>query len=295
MNTGIAALVIATQCPQLAPADVRLLGEGCDSVAFEVNGEWVFRFPKGEETAAQFAIEARLLPQIAPRLPLPVPVFLFSGEPSTLFPRAFCGYRKLPGDPAIRLPSSDVPFESLAAPIAHFLTALHAVPVEAAIEAGVPRQPLRETVEELRDDALADLCRVREADAAAPVEAWRAFLDAAPDGGRARGAVLLHNDFAAEHLLFDSASGTITGVIDWSDVAIGDPAFDFGGLFHWGGDAFARAVAAACEPPLDEDALILGRYLGACRGAMDVAFGLEHARTEYVTAGLRALGLCAGR
>jgi aminoglycoside phosphotransferase (APT) family kinase protein len=293
MHTRVAAGVIATQFPQLAPADVRPLGEGCDSVAFEVNGEWVFRFPKSEETAAQFAVEARLLSRIAPRLPLPVPVFLFSGEPSAVFPRAFCGYRKLPGEPAIRLPPADVPFGSLAIPIARFLIALHAVPIEIAIEAGVPRQPLREAVEELRDEALADLSRVGEADAAAPVEVWRAFLDAAPDGGRARGAVLLHNDFAAEHLLFDSASRAITGVIDWSDVAIGDPAFDFAGLFHWGGAAFARAVAAAYEPPLDEDALILARYLGACRGAMDVAFGLEHSRTEYVTAGLRALDLCA--
>src|SRR5690606_28759782 len=147
------------------------------------------------------------------------------------------------------------------APIAHFLAALHAVPIEAAIEAGVPRQPLRETVEDLRDDALADLPRVREADTAAPGEGWRAILEAVPEPCDERAAVIVHNDFAAEHLLFDSPSRTITGVIDWSDVAIGDPAFDFAGLFHWGGDAFARAVAAVHEPPLHEDALVLARYL----------------------------------
>ena len=295
MVADVVASAIEKQFPELAPADVRPLGEGCDSVAFEVNGEWVFRFPKSEETAAQFAVEARLLPRIAPRLPLPVPVFLFEGKPSAEFPRVFCGYRKLPGDPVIRLPPSEVPFGSLAAPIAHFLTALHAVPIETTIEAGVPRQPLGETLEELRADALADLPRMRKVDATAPIEAWRTFLEAAPDPGQERRAVLLHNDFAAEHLLVDDASGTITGVIDWSDVAVGDPAFDFAGLFHWGGDAFARRVAAVYEPPLRDDTLILARYLGACRGAMDVAFGLEHSRTEYITAGLRALSLCARR
>ena len=260
-----------------------------------MNGEWVFRFPKSDDTAAQFAIEAGLLPRIAPRLPLPVPLFRFIGVPSAEFPRTFCGYRKLPGEPAIRLPPGEVPFEAFAGPIARFLSALHAVPIEHAISAGVPRQSLPETLDELRTDALADLPRVREVSPAAPIEDWQAFLEAAPDAGGERGPVLLHNDFAAEHLLFDSAAGTITGVIDWSDVAIGDPAFDLAGLFHWGGEAFARAVATAYEPPFDDHRLTLARYLGACRGAMDVAFGLEHSRQEYVTAGLRALSLCAGR
>jgi hypothetical protein len=41
---------------------------------------------------------------------------------------------------------------------------------------------------------------------------------------------------------------------------------------------------------LTEDTLPIARYLSACRGAMDVAFGLDRGRPEYVTAGLRALG-----
>lgn len=294
MDPITAATVIEMQFPAMVPAHVVRLGEGCDSVAFQVNDDWVFRFPKSDDTAAQFAIEAGLLPRIAPRLPLPVPLFRFNGAPSAEFPRVFCGYRKLPGEPAIRLPG-EVPFEAFARPIACFLTALHAVPIEHAVSAGVPRQSLLETIEELRAEALADLPRVREVDVAAPVEAWRAFLETPPDASRERRAVLLHNDFAAEHLLLDNASATITGVIDWSDVAIGDPAFDLAGLFHWGGEAFARAVATAYQPPLDDSRLVLARYLGACRGAMDVAFGLEHSRHEYVTAGLSALALCAVR
>jgi hypothetical protein len=35
----------------------------------------------------------------------------------------------------------------------------------------------------------------------------------------------------------------------------------------------------------------VARYMSACRGAMDVAFGVEMQRPEYVRAGLRALHL----
>ena len=285
--------VIERQFPELSPARVRTLGEGCDSVAFEVNGEWVFRFPKNDETAAQYAVEARLLPLIAPRLPLAVPLFEFQGIPSPECPRTFCGYRKLAGEPAIRLPAGDRPSESLAGPIARFLSALHSVPIQDASDAGVPRQSLAATVDELRTEALSDLERVRDVDVAAPIDSWLGFLEAAPaPAAEAPAAVLLHNDLAAEHLLVDPATGRITGVIDWSDVAIGDPVFDFSGLFHWGGETFVRGIVARYEGPLGQQRLELARYLGACRGAMDVAFGLEYARPEYIAAGLRALHLC---
>ena len=84
-------------------------------------------------------------------------------------------------------------------------------------------------------------------------------------------------------------------MIDWSDAAISRPEVDFAGLFHWGGETLVRAVLEAYEPvhgSLGDDALRLARYLGACRGAMDVAFGIEMQKPEYVAAGLRGLRLC---
>ena len=60
---------------------------------------------------------------------------------------------------------------------------------------------------------------------------------------------LLHGDFAAEHVLL-AQDGTPTGVIDWSDAILGDPALDLAGLLHWGG---APLLAVACETygPID--------------------------------------------
>src|SRR5438445_7637024 len=54
--------------------------------------------------------------------------------------------------------------------------------------------------------------------------------------------VIVHRDLAAEHVLCDPVRRTLTGIIDWSDIAISDASIDFAGVFHWGGEAFIDAV-----------------------------------------------------
>lgn len=44
--------------------------------------------------------------------------------------------------------------------------------------------------------------------------------------------VLCHNDLGGEHVLVDPATLAITGVIDWADAAVGDPAADVGRLLR---------------------------------------------------------------
>lgn len=288
MDIALASELIDSQCPELAPSRVIFLGEGCDSTAFTVNGQWVFRFPKNEEVERQIDIESRILPRLAERLPVAVPTFRFQAAASPRFPRCFVGYPKLPGEPAIRLPPGAVQLDVVIEPLARALSALHAFPLDAARSAGVPEQPLEVVLTEVRTDALDDLPRVREIAPDAPIERWHAFIEAGVEAVN-RPGVLVHNDFAAEHVLVDPHSHAITGIIDWSDIAISDPVVDFAGLFHWGGEPLVRRVLETYTGSLDDDALRVARYLAACRGAMDVAFGLDRGRPEYVAAGLEAL------
>lgn len=44
-----------------------------DSRAYVVDGEWLDREPRRAEVAPRLLIETRLLPWLAPQLPLPVP------------------------------------------------------------------------------------------------------------------------------------------------------------------------------------------------------------------------------
>jgi aminoglycoside phosphotransferase (APT) family kinase protein len=288
-----AAEVIRAQFPAVRAEEVGWLGEGYDSTAFEVDREWVFRFPKRGDVERQLLVELMVLPILAAQSPLPVPEFRFSGVPSQLFPRHFGGYRKIPGVPAIRIDPGAVPFDRLAPVLAAFLSWLHSFPRTQAARLGVPQHPVASTIEEARAEALADFEHVARVAGDRPLRDWLEFLTDAP-GARIGSDVrtsLLHGDFAAEHVLYDVASGSITGVIDWSEVAIGDPSLDLAGLFHWGGDALLDAVLSTYRGPVDRDTLHRARYLAACRGVGDVVFGLETARQEYVDAGIRALTL----
>ena len=287
--------LIGEQFPDLAPVHATYLGEGYDSIAFDVNGSWVFRFPKRTDVEQQLLIEQRVLPVLGKHVPLPIPSPRLLGRPTADFPRHFAAYPKLPGRPGIRIEPTRFPFEALAGVLGTFLSALHAFPVAEAERLGIQDQRLDLVIEECRTEALDDFPLVRGVAPDAPLDAWRAWLSAGPDDAPAprRPAALVHNDLAAEHVLCDPESGMPTGVIDWSDMALGDPVVDFAGLFHWGGDRFAKAVLAHYDGHVDEQGMARARFMAACRGVGDVKFGLDLNRPEYIVAGIRALELCA--
>jgi len=290
----IAATIVGAQFPELAPARAIYLNEGCDSCAFVINNAWVFRFPKRAEIDQQLLIETRMLSVLEERSPLPVPAFRFHGRPSSAFPLHFVGYARLPGVPGIRLDPERVPFDAVAVTLGRFLTWLHAVPLDVPERLGVPRYPLELLLDEIGPEALDNFEFVASVAPDAPLDEWRAFLIARPGtGSMPRSASsLLHNDFAAEHLLLDPVSYDVTGAVDWSDMAIGHPVADLAGMFHWGGEHFMNTVLQSYAGPVDDTFIAWARYLAACRGAGDVAFGVLHNRREYVSAGLRALALC---
>ena len=294
-DATLAARIIEAQFPQCAPARVTYLGEGYDSTAFDVNGVWVFRFPKRAEVERQLVIEMRMLPVLAGRAPLPIPAFSLRGEPSPDFPRHFGGYRRLAGVPGIEMDPARVPFSVLAPMLGRFLSWLHAFPAGEAARLGVERQPIEPLVEEIRAEALEDFELLNAVAPDAPLETWHTYLKSGVAEARSPlTPALVHNDLAAEHILVGEAAQTVTGVIDWSDMAVGDPALDIAGMFHWGGQAFGDAVLSAYEGAIDDRLASRARFMAACRGVGDVKFGLETDRREYIACGLRALRLCAG-
>jgi aminoglycoside phosphotransferase (APT) family kinase protein len=291
-DTSEVAEILRQQFPDLSVISVEYLGEGYDSTAFDVNGEWVFRFPKRDDVERQLLRELRAMPVLAQQSPLPVPAFSFHGQPSPGFPRHFGGYAKLPGAPAIGRA-----LEPTWAPLlARFLSWLHGFPIDDAVRLGMERRR-GSPVDEVRREALDDFEHLGLVAPEAPLPEWYAYLAAGPrtSGPASVAPVLVHGDFAAEHVLAETTGRLLTGVIDWSEIGVGDVAVDLAGLFHWGGRPFVDAVLSTYDGPVDEDTLARAAYLGACRGVGDVTFGLETGRSEYVQSGVRALSLCIDR
>jgi aminoglycoside phosphotransferase (APT) family kinase protein len=262
------------------------LGRGGDHVAYLVDDRLVVRFRvdgDAADAAASVTREARVLAVAGELSPLPVPRVEF------VEPGAGClAYELLPGVPLLGV-AAGVRAEHAAAAAAErlgrFLRALHAVPrerVASLVEADDP--PMADWLAEAAE-------HYAEVHAAIPDRHRRtveAFLEAAPPDAASE-LVFSHNDLGIEHVLVDARSLEVTGVIDWSDAALVDPARDFGLVLRdLGPDALDIALAAyrpGGDAGLRERA---GFYAGAAL-LEDLAFGLETGRREYVEKSLTAL------
>jgi len=271
--------------PTLARAPLTLLGSGTDHLAFAV-GDHIIRVPRTPDAAHRGLAERRLTAQLAARLPLPVPVVDLVGAAAPGLPHGFAGHPRVPGSPALGRPLPPARRRPLAAALGGFLRRLHATPRALARAAGVPPDddPGRD---EWAAQALADLRSARDDRhiSAAAARAIERLLERRPVAPGRR--CLVHGDFAAEHVLL-AADGAASGVIDWSDAMLGDPALDLAGLVHWGGPAML-AEALPAYGPCPAATRARARWFATCRALADLTFGRETARPEYLRAGLDAL------
>jgi aminoglycoside phosphotransferase (APT) family kinase protein len=250
------------------------IGQGWDSAAFEVNGEWIFRFPSGPENEAGLRKEADLLPELAPALPVSIPKLEIVVRNDDFF----VGHRKLDGR-ALR-----VGLPAVAEQLGGFLSELHTFSVVRAAQLSVPVFDLE------RQRHLAQRCEqlvfplLDAGERAAARAMFEDFFAVASNLDYE--TVLIHADLGPDHIL--SRDDRVTGVIDWSDARVGDPALDFAWLLHGLDRGFAEhllecyAGARAAGDSLRERALFFHR-LGPWH---EVLYGLERGGRAFVQSGL---------
>jgi aminoglycoside phosphotransferase (APT) family kinase protein len=247
VDATLARQLVTSQFAALADSralSIERLGAGWDNVAFLVTaeqGQFVFRFPRRTIAASLIETETRLLPALARRLPLPIPVPIFAGRPGPAFPWPFSGYRRLAGRSACGAALDGDARARAAAPLGRFLRALHALPVEemerlqapcdtlgrAALDSRIPQA--RERLGEAGDRGL--LPAILDDDARRRLQAIcdEAEADRALDGA-AQPRALVHGDLYARHLLV-GGDRQLCGVIDWGDLHIGHPGVDLSVAF----------------------------------------------------------------
>jgi aminoglycoside phosphotransferase (APT) family kinase protein len=223
--------------------------------------------------AQTLLVEIGLLPLLAPALPAPMPQFRYvapHGAPTDpAFP--FVGYPLLPGVPLTTLR----PNTPLLAELAAFLHALHTFPSATAVAAGVPARDWSGWVAQwaqFRQTVLAGLA----GRATPPVLAWVADHLAAFLAELQRTPLpltLIHHDLAPEHLLVTPDGTHLAAVIDWGDVALGDPALDFVGLAAVA-DPATLATLLAAYGPVDTRLLVRVAWYGTLGPCHLLHYGL---------------------
>ena len=216
ISAGLVRRLLAGQHPDLGHLPVEFLAHGWDNELYRLGDTLVVRLPRRALAAEIIKNEQRWLPELASRLPLPIPCPERTGAPAHGYPYSWSVVRYLPGVPAAQAGALDV--ASATAAIGRFLGALHApAPPDA------PANPFRGVpLAERSERFWANLALLTDhADHEAIVRAWETAL-AAPgyDGPR----VWLHGDLHPANILV--SDGQISGVIDFGDITAGDPAGD---------------------------------------------------------------------
>jgi aminoglycoside phosphotransferase (APT) family kinase protein len=269
-----AARLIERQFPALAPAGLAPLGVGWDNAAYLVNGRFVFRFPRRQIAADLIERETRVLPLLAPHLPLPIPAPAFVGTPEAGYPYPFAGYALIPGTTACRSTWSDPQRSSLAVPLARFLAALHTIPIDAETRDWGPTDDIERA--NLAKRARAIQQRLQ---AIAPLRGidTHALLDLvdrlATTPAWEEPPCWVHGDLYARHLLVDEAR-RLCGVIDWGDVHLGDPALDLSIAFSFLPSA-ARAAFREAYGVVDEASWDRARFRALHYGVLLTDYGIE--------------------
>ncbi len=216
--------------------------DGWDSVVLDINGEYIFRFPRRADVEAQLDKEIALLPELAKTLPLDVPRFEFFGQ-GRPEGRRFVGYRKIKGVPLEAEGVHSGRRSQIVRQLARFLTALHGFPVEKAVRLGVRGGAVEWKQHHERFYAWARENVAPLLDAPTRAAAAAAWENVLRDEASFRfQPALVHRDLGNEHILYDGERGTIAGIIDWGDATIGDPAIDFAGLLYSFGSGFTQEV-----------------------------------------------------
>lgn len=226
VEPDFAKLLIEKQFPCLFPVKVDLLGEGWDNTAYCVNNKYVFRFPRKEIAVEWLETENRILPHIAPFLTLPVPVPIFTGQPSDLFQFPFSGYSILPGKTACRASLNREDRIKMAEPIALFLKSLHNIPLENAVIYGAEPDKIRRLDLSCRIPGLYNyLENLIKKNIIKDSEQVKELVKRTGIEPSEKKTTPVHGDFYVRHILVDEKK-EISGIIDWGDIHLGNPAID---------------------------------------------------------------------
>jgi aminoglycoside phosphotransferase (APT) family kinase protein len=209
------------------------IGDGFNSLVVRADDGRIIRVARTATAARVHRLLGEVLPALAPRLPVAIPVPTAIIPPSAALPYGALVYPALPGTvaEAIRLSPA------IARRLALFLVALHGI--DPGAFPAVPR-PDDAAWHELRAVVARACAAAFTREERRALDAWWERFLAAPER-QAFAPALCHGDLWHENLLLDDAGQRITGVLDWETLTVGDPAQDLAPLRH-AGDAFARAT-----------------------------------------------------
>eukprot|EP00439_Symbiodinium_sp_Y106_P089919 s1_g2455.t1 len=224
--------LLKNQHPDLAHLPLKRFEVGFDNEMYRLGDEYIVRLPRRAAGVPCIENEQRWLPQLAERLPLPIPSPVRVGTADDGYPWPWSIVPWMEGKAA----DLGYPADDQAVVLADFLKALHQpAPTDAPINRvrGIPLSTRAENNEERMARLL------EETDAINPqvYQAWAEGLAATTETN----PTWLHGDLHARNVLVQD--GRISAIIDWGDITSGDRATDLASIWMLFENQSARVAA----------------------------------------------------
>jgi aminoglycoside phosphotransferase (APT) family kinase protein len=211
IDEALVRRLLAAQFPAWAELPLRRIEpSGTVNAIFRLGDELSVRLPRHQGPTAPGSKEFDWLPKLAPLLPVAVPLPIGQGRPGDRYPWFWEVHTWVEGE---TVPMEEIDAIQAATDLAALIGSLQRID-----PAGAPRGrgvPLSE-----RDDAIRYWLARFDGSSAVTTE-WERALAAPPWDGA---PVWHHGDLDVRNWLV--RDGRISGVIDWGEMGVGDPACD---------------------------------------------------------------------
>ena len=220
IDESLVKKLISTQFPEWKDLPIqKVASSGWDNKTFHLGGNMTVRLPSAAEYELQVEKEHRWLPKLGPFFSLAIPEPIAMGEPGDGYPWKWSIYRWIEGDSAASTKIADQC--RFANDLAQFLAALQKIDAAEGPTPGLHSFHRGGALKVYDDETRRSLEGLKgKIDTKTATEMWEEAI--AIDWVRA--PVWVHGDISAGNLLVKD--GKLHAVIDFGQLAIGDPACD---------------------------------------------------------------------
>lgn len=269
--------------PELNITNIKQNSIGQNNDVVIVNESLVFRFPKYEEGIEALRKETAVLDHIRKHVSLPIPFPIYQSFEPYEAGKVFAGYERIEGEPLWRDSFYRITKEEdrdrIAEQLVTFLKELHATSTGDPSSENIHRE-----VEDLYVRIQKKLSSYMREDAKEKVSnLFESFLRNEKHARVSKKRI--HGDFGASNILWNPERCEITGIIDFGETEIGDPAYDFAGLLASYGEDFLRRCLALY--PEGQDILERVMFYKETFALQEALHGIEHGDTTAFENGIR--------
>ncbi|MFZ2188679.1 MAG: aminoglycoside phosphotransferase family protein [Candidatus Moraniibacteriota bacterium] len=228
METKTLLRKIKKEFPEINWESARKTKQNWDFDVVILDNMYVFRFAKDKGGEKRLANEIKLLDYLANKTLMPVPNYIFRSKSGK-----FAGYKILKGEKLALMEFRKLPYsvkKKMAVEFADFLNVLHGVSKRHFGNFGIETKSKGDEIEKLfgrlKRTAFPKLKKQETKDIANFFDQYDALIK------KPYKRVLVHGDLTRENIIFEN--NKITGVIDFSNFGVNEPALDFKGFWGFG-------------------------------------------------------------